>query len=190
MTTSDKVTGNTVTGNHRVTPPGEETDVAADAVANAAARRARLGRLAWWLDNSVRIPWTERRIGLESLLGLVPGIGDAAGGLLSTWILVQGVRYGVSRVTLMRMIFNVAIEVVVGCIPVFGDLFDMGWKANQRNVRLLDDHLVQPDAAARGTRVWLLAVLVTLTITGVVTVWAAVVFFRWLLRMGSGLVGF
>ncbi|NNF16460.1 MAG: DUF4112 domain-containing protein [Gammaproteobacteria bacterium] len=188
--TPGEETEDAITRAARVTQSGKVAADSADAAADVAARRARLERLAWLLDDSVRIPWTQRRIGLESVLGLVPGIGDAVGGLLSTWILVQGVRYGVSRTTLMRMIVNVAIEVVVGSIPVFGDLFDMGWKANQRNVQLLDDHLVQPAAAARGTRVWLLAVLAMLTITGIVTVWAAVAFFRWVIHLGTGLVGY
>lgn len=157
---------------------------------DAAPERGQgLRRLAWLLDDSIRIPWTRRRIGLESLLGLIPGVGDAVGGLLSTWILVQGVRYGASRTTLLRMLINVALEVVVGFIPVVGDVFDMSWKANQRNVQLLSAYLEQPTAAGRTSGMWLLTILAVLTLIGVGTLWAGIVLLRWLVATGSALMG-
>ncbi|MFK8031521.1 MAG: DUF4112 domain-containing protein [Gammaproteobacteria bacterium] len=151
----------------------------------AAKRRKQLERIAWVLDNSIPIPFTQRRIGLDSLIGLVPGVGDAIGGLLSTWILFQGMRLKVPFFTLMRMIMNVAIEVVLGFIPFVGDLFDMGWKANHRNVQLLSDYLDRPVATARGSLLLMVLLLVALLVVGVATVWAGV----WLFSMVFGWIG-
>lgn len=143
----------------------------------ALKRRQRLEQLAWLLDNSIRIPLTKRRIGLDSLIGLVPGIGDAVGGLMSTWILFQGMRLKVPLFTLMQMIMNVAIEVVIGFIPFVGDLFDMGWKANHRNVRLLSSYLDRPVETARGSLILMVIVLLGLMVVGIATVWGGILLF-------------
>lgn len=148
-----------------------ESPRSASTNARPSKRRRQLERLAWLLDNSIRIPFTSRRIGVDSLVGLVPGIGDAIGGLLSTWILVQGVQLKVPLFTFARMVFNVAIEILVGFIPFLGDLFDMGWKANHRNVELLSSYLDQPVETARGSVVMMLLVLMILTLVGIATVW-------------------
>ncbi len=142
-------------------------------------RRQHLEQLAWLLDNSIRVPFTRRRIGLDSLVGLVPGIGDAIGGLLSTWILFQGMRVRAPWFTLMRMVMNVAVEVVVGFIPLLGDLFDMGWKANHRNVQLLSNYLDRPAETARGSLILMILVLLALMGVGVATVWGGIMLFGW-----------
>ncbi|MEO1575970.1 MAG: DUF4112 domain-containing protein [Pseudomonadota bacterium] len=100
-------------------------------------RLARLKRVAYVLDDAFEVPIIGRRIGVDALLGLVPVAGDLAGGALSTWVLYNGYRLGASWPTLLRMLGNVFIELLVGAVPLLGDLFDMGFKANQRNVRLL-----------------------------------------------------
>lgn len=138
--------------------------------AEPGSRRKHLERLAWLLDNSIPVPFTKRHIGLDSLVGLVPGIGDAIGGLLSTWILFQGMQVKVPWITFMRMVMNVAVEVVVGIVPVVGDLFDMGWKANHRNVELLADYLDRPVETARSSVVLMMGVLLMLIVVGVVSV--------------------
>lgn len=117
-----------------------------------------LKALAWLLDNSIRLPGGFR-IGIDALLGLVPFFGDAAGVVVSGYIVSQAARLGVPKSVLMRMMMNVAVEGVVGLIPIFGDLFDAGWKANARNVELLERHLANPQATAGSSR-RLLAVLV------------------------------
>lgn len=114
-----------------------------------------LDGLAWVLDNSIPIPGTDMRIGLDALLGLIPVVGDLIGMAISSFIIVQASRLGVPRVTLMRMGFNVTLEAVVGLIPFAGDAFDMAWKANKRNVDLLRAHLRDPGRARRGD--WLFA---------------------------------
>jgi hypothetical protein len=105
----------------------------------------RIRRLAWLLDNSLPIPGTRWRIGLDPLLGLIPGLGDLIGAALSGWILLEGARLGAGRSTLLRMLWNVLVETVVGAIPLLGDLFDAGWKANAKNVALLERHLASPE---------------------------------------------
>jgi hypothetical protein len=126
------------------------------------ALRRSLARLAWILDSSIPIPGLGWRIGVEALLGLVPGVGDALGVGLSAWIVFQAWRLGVPRGVLARMLGNVALEAAVGVVPVLGDLFDMGWKANVRNVRLLEAHLVRPRRAALEGRLFVVAVLAAL----------------------------
>jgi hypothetical protein len=107
----------------------------------AAARLAHIKRLAWLVDGAFRLPFTRFRFGLNSVIGLAPGAGDALLGLVSLYILYQASTLGVPRPILARMLFNVALEVVAGSIPLLGDLFDMALKANLRNIRLLEAHL-------------------------------------------------
>ncbi len=105
------------------------------------ARRAELERLtryAHWLDASLGIPGTRLRLGVDALLGLVPVAGDWAGVLLSSFIVYRAVRLGVSRKTLLRMLFNLGLEGTIGAIPLVGDAFDVWFRANQRNVALLE----------------------------------------------------
>jgi hypothetical protein len=116
-----------------------------------AVRRAK--GLARVLDDLIRIPGTKIGIGLDPIIGLIPGVGDVAGGLMSTYILMVAARQGVSTAVLLRMLGNIAIDSLVGVIPVLGDLFDFGVKANRRNVDLLERYLLAPGqtkAASRG----------------------------------------
>jgi hypothetical protein len=106
--------------------------------------------LSVWLDALLRIPGTQWRVGLDAVVGLIPGVGDALTTVASFYILAAGVRYGVPRVTMLRMALNVAIDCVVGAIPLAGDLFDVAWKANRRNVELLRRHRPGAAPARRG----------------------------------------
>lgn len=110
------------------------------------AAKERLDRFAWWLDSSIPVPGTRFRFGLDAVIGLIPGLGDIAGLALSSYVLAEAARLGVSRAVLFRMGFNVALETVIGSIPIIGDLFDAVWKANQRNVRLLGAYVDKPRA--------------------------------------------
>src|SRR6185503_6213189 len=105
------------------------------------ASLARLEKLAFLLDSAFLIPGTNRRVGLEAVIGLVPVIGDIAGVALSSYILYEAKRLGVPRWLLARMALNVAFDGAVGVVPLAGDLFDAAFKANRRNVRLLRKHL-------------------------------------------------
>ena len=108
--------------------------------AEVEARLRRLRHLAWLVDGMFRIPGLRFRFGLSSVIGLVPGGGDAVLGLISLYIVHEAHRLGVPRATLARMLGNVAIEVVAGSVPILGDLFDMTLKANLRNIAVLERH--------------------------------------------------
>jgi len=114
-----------------------------------ANQQALIKRLAWLLDSSIRIPGTQFRIGLDAVIGLIPWAGDVIGSVLSLGIIGLAFQMGASRWTMVRMGFNVLVEMVVGAIPVFGDIFDAIWKSNERNVRLLERSLYQPRAGRK-----------------------------------------
>ncbi|MEL6208977.1 MAG: DUF4112 domain-containing protein [Pseudomonadota bacterium] len=122
-------------------------------------RLARMKRVAYVLDDAFEVPVIGRRIGVDALLGLVPVAGDLIGGALSTWVLYNGYRLGASWPTLLRMLANVFIEMLVGAVPLLGDLFDMGFKANQRNVRLLLDYGRDADGVERRSALLAVAVI-------------------------------
>src|SRR6476620_5568238 len=100
-----------------------------------------LERLAHWLDTIFEIPGIRLKFGIDALLGLLPGVGDTASALASVYILQAASKYGVPRITLARMTLNIGIDLVAGAIPIVGDLFDVYWKANRKNVELLRRHL-------------------------------------------------
>jgi len=120
-------------------------------VDRAAVKRMRF--VARVLDDSVRIPGTEFRIGLDPVLGLLPVAGDAVSGALSLYIVVESARLGVSPKTLFGMLANAGVDVAGGSIPVVGDLFDAAWKANTRNLRLALSELADADEAPSRTAV-------------------------------------
>ena len=102
---------------------------------------ARLERFSKLTDSSIGIPFTKFNIGLEAVIGLIPVIGDAAGLILSSYVLVEAQRLGVSKRIKTKMIINMLIDFVGGLVPFFGDIFDAFFKANTRNTRLLKKHL-------------------------------------------------
>ncbi len=101
----------------------------------------RLEWLAWFTDSAIRIPGTSRTIGADGLLSLVPGVGSLMGTGLSAYVILEAVRHGAPLPLLARMGANVAADTLVGAVPVVGFLFDMAFKANQRNLNLLREHL-------------------------------------------------
>jgi hypothetical protein len=133
-------------------------------------RLERLRRLGYLLDNSIPIPGTGFRVGLESIVGLVPGVGDLVGGAFSLYIILQASRMGVPASLLARMGWNLVVDVVVGSVPFLGDLFDAGFKANMRNLALLDRHVQAPVRSRRASRrfVAVLAILLVLVLVGAV----------------------
>jgi hypothetical protein len=103
-----------------------------------------LDLLSHVLDDFIRIPGTSIRFGLDGIVGFIPGIGDLVGGIASCIIIIAAWIRGVSYVTVARMVANVAIEVVVGSVPVLGDMFDIAWRANRRNYALLTGSVYKP----------------------------------------------
>ncbi len=111
---------------------------------------ARIRRWSYLLDKAFRIPGTRMRFGWDAIVGLMPGLGDAVTALFSLSLLVQAFRIRIPGVVRVRMFINVIIDLLVGAIPVLGDLFDFAWKANSRNLELLERHatgIAEPTAA-------------------------------------------
>lgn len=108
----------------------------------------RLERLARLMDSRFRIPGTGIRFGLDPILGLVPGVGDAVATLPALYILFEARRLGAPRSMRLLMLFNIGIDFLFGSIPVLGSVFDVGFRANKRNVALLRSHLERRWAAA------------------------------------------
>ena len=128
------------------------------------------------------MPGTGVRFGLDPVLGLVPGLGDLAGMALSGYLVILGGRLGVSRAVLVRMLANVAIDTVGGTVPVIGDLFDVAWKSNLRNVTLLERAIEAPAAARRASWLTIGAVLVALVLLAAAGIAVAVLVLRAVFR--------
>lgn len=101
----------------------------------------RLRKFSRLLDNAIGIPGTKFRIGLDPILGLVPGAGDLIGTALSAYIVVEAARLGLPKSLLGRMVLNILLEGVVGSIPVVGDWFDFAWKSNTKNMGIIETHI-------------------------------------------------
>jgi hypothetical protein len=104
------------------------------------------------MDEAIEIPGTGWRVGLDPIVGLVPGVGDLATAIVSTWVLVAAWRIGAPASVLSRIVLNVGIDALAGVIPFAGDLFDLGWKANRRNLNLLERWLERPRETRRASR--------------------------------------
>jgi hypothetical protein len=140
----------------------------------------RLRDLSHLLDDSIPVPGTGFRVGLEPLIGLLPVVGDAVGLAISTYVFAVATRSGVPRATLGRVAFVLWIDAVVGSIPLVGDLFDAYWKANLRVADLLETRLTDPASAASDRRYLRRLVVVAAALTVAVVVCLAVLAW-WLL---------
>ncbi len=129
--------------------PARSSETALD---TDAARARRVRALARLLDNAIVIPGTSWRFGFDAIVGLIPVAGDLIGGVLSGYIILEAARAEVPTLTLVKMLTNVGIDTLVGAVPALGDLFDAAWKANIRNVALLERHLAVSAAPPRERR--------------------------------------
>ena len=127
----------------------------------------RLRKFARLLDNAIGIPGTPFRFGLDPILGLLPGAGDFLGTALSAYIVIEAARLGLPKAALGRMVFNILLEGVVGAVPVVGDLFDFAWKANTKNMALLEAHLNVPQASQKANRWFIFLLLAGLLVVGI-----------------------
>lgn len=138
----------------------------------------RLKTLAYFMDESIRLPGGYR-IGWDGIIGLVPGLGDVAGLAVSAYIIAESARTGAPKSVLLRMSANTAVDTIIGAIPVLGDMFDFAFKANRRNLRLLQAHLDAPQRTRRVSIGWLaligglalLALVAVLVLLGRLIAW-------------------
>lgn len=122
----------------------DTTTVEPDPERRLSRQGEQVRKLAHLLDNAFRVPGTQRRFGIDALIGLVPGVGDVAGLAMSTGLVVQAVRLGARGSTVARMVLYVVLDATIGTIPVIGTVFDFVFKANSRSIRLLEKHAEDP----------------------------------------------
>jgi hypothetical protein len=146
-----------------------------------------LERLSWLMDDLIKIPGLGWRFGLDALVGLIPGLGDTATSLASFYILASTVRYGVPKVTILRMGMNIGIDYLVGSLPLVGDLFDAWWKSNHMNLDLLRKRATVSREDARKGKIsdWLFVGLIILLLAGLAIGAALVSVYLLLLLMGQ-----
>ncbi|HEX2141752.1 MAG TPA: DUF4112 domain-containing protein [Candidatus Limnocylindria bacterium] len=127
--------------------------------------------LAWLLDNSILIPGTRWRVGLDALVGLVPGVGDVVSGLFGLMVVGRAAQLGLPRVVLARMLANVALDFAFGSVPLAGDAFDAWYKAHARNVNLIRRHLDAPRASTASHWLFFAGLLAVFVLLAVGIVW-------------------
>ena len=146
---------------------------------------SRIRQLARVLDAAVRVPGTDVRFGLDAVLGLIPGAGDIAGGILSAFIILQAARLGAPRSVLARMVMNVLIDTVAGSVPILGDVFDVGWKSNMRNASLLERYAERPAATRSASRLAVAGAVAAVSLLAVGAIALAVAILRGLARLAT-----
>jgi hypothetical protein len=139
----------------------------------------RIATVAHILDELVTIPGTRHKLGVDSVVGLLPGVGDVASAAVGAWVILEAARFRLPGVVLVRMVVNTLVDLVVGAIPLFGDLFDVVFKSNSRNLALFRRHATDPGASTTEHRAFLAGL--ALVIVGLV--WLAFVALGWLLSI-------
>lgn len=138
---------------------------------------AALRKWSVLLDSAFRVPGTKMTFGLDPILGLIPGLGDLTTPLFAGLLLVHAVRLKIPRVVQLRMVMNAAIDVAIGIIPVVGDFFDFGWKANVKNLALLERY-AHPGTRATASDWWFVSLVIGLLAAAVLI---PLIFAVWLL---------
>jgi hypothetical protein len=147
---------------------------------------AHLRRVSDLWDRAWGIPGTRWRVGLESLVGLLPVGGDVIGMVMSGYILLQAVQLGLPKTVLLRMIFNILLDALAGSVPILGDLFDTTWKANTKNVNLLETHLKSPETTRQADRRFVFLALAALALVLLVLGAIAILVISFLIQILSG----
>lgn len=145
---------------------------------------ARLRSLTHLLDNALPIPGTKFRIGIDPIIGLLPGGGDVAMSFVSSYILIEAARLGLPRSSLLRMLWNLILDALLGIVPMAGDFVDLAWKANSKNLALIEAHLAKPGQQRKADYLFVallilvfLAVVIaigTLTVFLIRTIWTVI----------------
>jgi hypothetical protein len=159
----------------------EGTNLSTEFHRTHAPKLQRIRQLSQLLDGAIVIPGTKQRIGLDPILGLIPGGGDTLSAALSGYIIIEAARMGLPRAALMQMVGNIAIDTLVGSVPVLGDIFDVFSKANLRNMQIVESHVQAPPPITAKTDKLFIGLLIiglivfALAIGGIaVLVWSAI----------------
>ena len=137
-----------------------------------------LERAAWLLDDAIRVPILNRRIGLDPLIGLIPGAGDTVAALMAATTLLSALKHGVPGVTIAHMGVNIALDYLIGLVPLLGDLGDFAFKANRRNLELLRRHALAKRTASAGDYLVVGGVALGLGVLFAAGIWLAVLGLR------------
>lgn len=146
----------------------------------------RIRRISHLLDNAIPIPGTPYRIGLDPILGLLPGGGDLIGGIFAGYVVFKSAQLGVPQETLIKMAANIVFDTVAGTVPVAGDLLDVAWKANVKNIELLDAHLGSPEPGKKADWLFVAALLLGLALIIGGIIFLTVMLLGWLFRALTG----
>ncbi len=167
-------------------PPIQNSSINTANKSQAASLR-RLRQISHLLDNAIPIPGTKYRIGLDPILGLIPGGGDLIGSVFAGYVVFKSAQMGVPQETLVQMAANIVFDTVAGTVPVAGDLLDVGWKANVKNIELLDAHLGSPEPVGKKAD-WLFVVALLLGLMLIVggVIFLSVMFFGWVFKALTG----
>lgn len=141
-----------------------------------------LETLSRYLDGLFKIPGTGWKFGLDSIIGLIPNVGDMATSLVSFYILIAGVRYGVPKITLLRMAFNIGLDYLVGVIPFVGDAFDFFWKSNKQNMDLIRERGAGKGKGTTGDWIFVIAVIVLLIAILIGSILLSLLLLGWLFK--------
>ena len=166
-------------------PPIQNSSIDTANKSQAASLR-RLRRISHLLDNAIPIPGTKYRIGLDPILGLIPGGGDLLGSVFAGYVVFKSAQMGVPQETLLKMAANIVFDTVAGTVPVAGDLFDVAWKANVKNIELLDAHLGSPEQGKKADWLFVAALLLGLILIVGSVIFLSVMIFGWLFRVFTG----
>ncbi|MEG4533534.1 DUF4112 domain-containing protein [Microcoleus sp. D2_18a_D3] len=146
----------------------------------------RLRRISHLLDNAIPIPGTKYRIGLDPILGLIPGGGDLISSIFAGYVVFKSAQMGVPQETLVKMATNIVFDTVAGTVPVAGDLLDVAWKANVKNIELLDAHLGSPEQGKKADWLFVAALLLGLMLIVGGVIFLSVMLFSWVFRSLTG----
>lgn len=142
------------------------------------SKLTKLRRISKLLDNAIAIPGTKISFGLDPILGFLPGGGDTVTGGIAAYIVIEAARMGIPREILWKMVGNILIDSFAGTVPVVGDLFDLGWKANVKNIELLEKHLniaESTDKSSKADRFFIFGLIFVLAL--IVLGFATIAFF-------------
>jgi hypothetical protein len=146
----------------------------------------RLRRISHLLDNAIPIPGTKYRIGLDPILGLIPGGGDLISSIFAGYVVFKSAQMGVPQETLVQMAANIVFDTVAGTVPVAGDLLDVAWKANVKNIELLDAHLGSPEQGKKADWLFVAALLLGLMLIVGGVIFLSVMLFGWVFQVITG----
>jgi hypothetical protein len=162
---------------------GQPSDnLAIDLHPSHAPRLKRMRQLTKLLDNAIAIPGTKQRIGLDPLLGLIPGGGDTVSAAFSGYIIIEAARMGVPRSALIRMVGNIILDLVVGAVPFVGDIYDTVAKANVRNMQIVERHLNVPQPTAKVDRLFIGLLIIVIIALALAAGAISVLVFSWIIK--------